>query len=189
RSCSGRYIWVSGTLGYAAAGLDYFRAEKNSMPPVEHPSAIAPCIKAHLDPEARLGLGRALARSGSVHAMMDISDGLATDLSHLCTQSQTGALIEAEKLPGQEGLAAPASLLDRKSLDWMIAGGEDYELLFTAAPQDSQAVLAAAEGLDIRLTAVGSIRKEQGVALREKTTQGYKEKPVSFQGFDHFIRD
>lgn len=198
-ACPGDIIWVSGSLGYAAAGLDCFRSDRirgihikgnNGIPP-EYPSELAPCIKAHLDPEARVDLARSLARTGCIHAMMDLSDGLATDLSHLCQQSRVGAMIEAEKLPGREGLAPAASLLDTKRkdrmiVDWMIAGGEDYELLFTAAPHNSDAVLAAAKEQGITVSPVGIIRAGQGVTLQRKTTEGYEEQPVSFQGFDHF---
>ncbi|MGB5685936.1 MAG: thiamine-phosphate kinase, partial [Candidatus Electrothrix sp.] len=103
-ACPGDTIWVSGSLGYAAAGLDCFRSGE-IVGKKEYPSELAPCIKAHLDPEARVDLARALAQTGCVHAMMDLSDGLATDLSHLCQRSKVGARIEAEKLPGRTGLA------------------------------------------------------------------------------------
>lgn len=195
-ACPGDIIWVSGLLGYAAAGLDCFRSGKIvgkniGMPPA-YPSELAPCIKAHLDPDARVGLAGALARTGCIHAMMDLSDGLATDLSHLCQQSRVGARIAAEKLPGCAGLAFAASLLDKKRkdgmiVDWMIAGGEDYELLFTADPKDSHAILAAAAGQGIRVSPVGIIRAGQGVTLQRKTAEGDEEEPVSFQGFDHFV--
>ncbi|MCI5165501.1 MAG: thiamine-phosphate kinase, partial [Candidatus Electrothrix sp. GM3_4] len=140
-ACPGDIIWVSGSLGYAAAGLDCFRSgkvagidigvniRKNIGMSTGYPSELESCIKAHLDPEARVDLARALAQTGCVHAMMDLSDGLATDLSHLCKQSRVGATIEAEKLPGHRGLAPAASLLNKKRSDWMLAGGEDYELL------------------------------------------------------------
>jgi thiamine-monophosphate kinase len=126
--------------------------------------------------------------------MMDLSDGLVTDLSHLCQQSRVGARIEAEKLPGRAGLAHAASLLDKKRkdgmiVDWMIAGGEDYELLFTADQKDSHAILAAAAEQGTRVSPVGAIRAGQGVTLQRKTAEGDVEEPVSFQGFDHFARN
>ncbi len=201
-ACPGDTVWVSGSLGYAAAGLDCFRSGKivgenaamNAGTPTGYPSELAPCIKAHLDPEARVDLARSLARTGCVHAMMDVSDGLATDLSHLCQQSRVGARIEAAKLPGRVGLAHAASLLDKKRkdgmiVDWMIAGGEDYELLFTADPKDNDAILAAAAGLGIQVSPVGSIRAGQGVTLQQETARGCEEQYVSFQGFDHFARN
>jgi len=193
-ACPGDTVWVSGSLGYAAAGLDCFRSGKigiNAGMPTGYPSELASCIKAHLDPEARVDLAGALARTGCVHAMMDLSDGLATDLSHLCQQSRVGARIEAGKLPGREGLAPAASLLNKKRrdgtiVDWMIAGGEDYELLFTADPKDSQAILDVAAGQGLRVSPVGTIRTGQGVSLRQGTARGDEEQHISFQGFDHF---
>ena len=162
--------------------------------PTGYPSELESCIRAHLDPEARVDLASSLARTGCVHAMMDLSDGLATDLSHLCQQSRVGARIEAEKLPGREGLAHAASLLDKKRrdgtiVDWMIAGGEDYELLFTADPKDSHAILAVAAGQGLRVSPVGTIRTGQGVSLRQETARGDEEQHISFQGFDHFARN
>ena len=192
-ACPGDTVWVSGSLGYAAAGLDCFRSGKivggNAGMPTGYPSELASCIKAHLDPEARVDLARSLARTGCVHAMMDLSDGLATDLSHLCQQSRVGATIEAGKLPGRAGLAHAAFLLDKKRKDWMIAGGEDYELLFTADPKDNHAILATAAGLGIRVSPVGIIRAGQGVTLQEETARGCEEQYISFQGFDHFARN
>lgn len=186
---SGDTVWVSGSLGYAAAGLDCFRAGQYVEDSFAYPPELAPCIQKHLDPEARVELGRALAQTGCVHAMMDLSDGLATDLSHLCQQSRLGARIEAEKLPGRAGLAPAASLLGTRRRDWMIAGGEDYELLFTAAPRDRHVILAVAAEQGIRMTPIGNVIEGQGVTLQEKTARGYEEQRISFQGFDHFSKN
>ncbi|MCW5211810.1 thiamine-phosphate kinase [Desulfobulbus sp. TB] len=186
-ACLGDTIWVSGVLGYAAAGLDCFQSGKmahiiDPMPPPyppEYPPKLRPCIQAHLDPQARTGLGKALAQTGCVHAMMDLSDGLATDLAHLCQQSKVGAKIAAEKLPGRKGLARAAALLQKKRRDWMLGGGEDYELLFTASPDDSEKIMEVAATQGIRVSPVGTIT-EQGQGVCDK------EQPISFQGFDHF---
>ena len=199
-ACLGDTIWVSGVLGYAAAGLAWYQSSQTgqtgNIPPLitpiqscqscsppeypaEYPLELKPCLDAHLNPEARTGLGRALAQTGCVHAMMDISDGLATDLAHLCQQSKVGARVEAEKLPGRQGLACAADLLQKKTRDWMLAGGEDYELLFTASPQDSQIIQDVAAEQGIRVSPVGTITAQgQGVCD--------KEQQISFQGFDHF---
>ena len=205
-ACPGDIVWVSGSLGHAAAGLACFLSGKivgeniginaamNVGSPNGYPSELAPCIRAHLDPEARVDLARSLTRTGCVHAMMDLSDGLATDLSHLCKQSRVGARIEAEKLPGRTGLAPAASLLNKKRRDgmivnWMISGGEDYELLFTADPKDSQAILDVAAGQGLRVSPVGTVIAGQGVTLQRKTTEGYEEQHISFKGFDHFAKN
>lgn len=187
-ACLGDVIWVSGSLGYAAAGLDCFQTGKispiQSGDPTEYPAELMPCINAHLDPQARTGLGRALAQAGSLHAMMDLSDGLATDLAHLCQQSRVGAQIKAEKLPGRTGLAAAAALLHKKRSDWMLTGGEDYELLFTASPQENEKIIEIAASQGIRVTPVGVITEPgQGVVLQER---GTVDESITFQGFDHF---
>ena len=190
-AAAGDIIWVSGALGYAAAGLDYFRSGRTLAVQSEYPAEISRCIKAHLDPEARVGLAGTLARTGAVHAMMDISDGLATDLSHLCRQSHVAAVIDEEKLPGRQELAPAASLLGlsgKEITGWMIAGGEDYELLFTASPKDCHIIQAAASEHGVAVTPVGKILEGQGVHLRRKTACGYEDERISFQGFDHFIK-
>jgi thiamine-monophosphate kinase len=190
-ACSGDIIWVSGSLGFAAAGLDCFRSGKIAplMDPTHtsSPPELASCLQAHLDPEARTGLGRALAQTGCVHTMMDLSDGLATDLAHLCQQSKLGATLIAEKLPGRQGLAAAAALLGDKRSEWMLTGGEDYELLFTASPKDNQMILDVAAAQGIRISPIGAIEAEtQGVFLQWQTAKGDEKEHIAFQGFDHF---
>ncbi|WPD24648.1 MAG: thiamine-phosphate kinase [Candidatus Electrothrix scaldis] len=188
---TGDTVWVSGALGLAAAGLDYFRSGKTLSMQAEYPVEIRPCIKAHLDPEARVGLAGALSRTGLVHAMMDLSDGLSTDLSHLCQQSHLAAMIEEERFPGKEALASAASSLgfsEKERTGWMIAGGEDYELLFTASPENQQAIQKAALEHGVPVTPIGQLREGQGVILRRKTADGYEEELISFQGFDHFVK-
>ncbi|MCI5120511.1 MAG: thiamine-phosphate kinase [Candidatus Electrothrix sp. AUS4] len=186
----GDTVWVSGELGHAAAGLDYFRSGRTLAMQSAYPVGIGPCLKAHLDPEARVNLAGALARTGLVHAMMDLSDGLATDLSHLCQQSHVAAIIEEKRLPGQEALTYVASLLglpDKKRTGWMIAGGEDYELLFTASPENRHAIQTVAAEHGVSVTPIGRLREGQGVTLRRKAGYGYEDEHVSFQGFDHFV--
>ncbi len=190
-ACPGDIIWVSGSLGFAAAGLDCFRSGKITpvIDPIHpsYPPELASCLQAHLDPDARTGLGMALAQTGCVHAMMDLSDGLATDLAHLCQQSKLGATLIAKKLPGRQGLAAAAALLSKKRSEWMLTGGEDYELLFTASPKENQMILDVAAKEGVRVSPVGTMSAEsQGVLLQGQTTYGEEKEHISFQGFDHF---
>jgi len=178
----GDTVWVSGPLGLAAAGLDLFRAGLG-----QDEEALRPLFMAHLDPRARVGLGRRLAASGLVHAMMDLSDGLATDLAHICRQGRVGARIRAGRLPLHPGLARAASLLDRDPVAWMVSGGEDFELLFTTAAEDAAALreLAAASGH--RVHAVGRIVAGQGVVLVRPGPDGREvEEDISFRGYEHF---
>ncbi len=178
----GDTVWVSGPLGLAAAGLDLLKAGLG-----REEASLRPLLDAHLDPRARTGLGRILAQSGLVHAMMDLSDGLATDLAHICRQSGVGARVRADRLPGHPALARAASLLSRDPLRWMIAGGEDFELLFTTAAGDAEALerLAAASGH--RVHAVGMIGQEEGVVLEIPGTGGAggREEDIAFRGYEH----
>ena len=177
----GDTVWVSGPLGLAAAGLDLLRAGLG-----QDEEALRPLFAAHLDPRARVGLGRMLAASGMVHAMIDLSDGLATDLAHVCRQGRVGARVRAERLPRHPGLARAASLLGRDPMAWMVAGGEDFELLFTAAAGDGPALeeLVAAAGR--RIHAVGRIVQGKGVVLERPGPDGREREDISFQGYEHF---
>ncbi|MCK5517176.1 MAG: thiamine-phosphate kinase, partial [Desulfobulbaceae bacterium] len=179
---AGDTVWVSGPLGYSAAGLDLFRSEK--LPDIPE---FFPLLEKHLNPQARADLAPLLADSGLIHAMMDLSDGLATDLSHLCKQSQAGARIMADQLPGFDKLSTAATLLKKDQLDWMVFGGEDYELLFTTDPADSETLLKITAKNDLTIYPVGTIIEGQGVTLIGKQ-KGIpdNEKNISYQGFDHF---
>ena len=86
-------VWVSGCLGDAAAGLMICSGSG------EHDLSWPTLVKAHLDPEPEVALGQVLAESGLVTSMIDMSDGLATDLAHICEESLCGALIEADAIP------------------------------------------------------------------------------------------
>ena len=140
-------------------------------------------IKAHLDPEAQVELGNVLASSGLVHAMMDISDGLATDLAHLCRESDVGAEIDQPLLPVSKLLKEAAAELDSAALDWVLRGGEDYQLLFTTRKSDAQKLRqVVVEQTGQEIYAIGRIIEGQGVYLCNDD----KRQEISFQGYEHF---
>jgi thiamine-monophosphate kinase len=172
-------VWVSGPLGRAAAGLELLRSGVAADEP-----AFRSLTAAHLDPAARTELGPRLAESGLVHAMMDLSDGLATDLSHLCRASGLGAEINAELLPGNRELAAAADHLQRDPLEWMIAGGEDYELLFTAPRAAADRLQELATSMGTRLYRIGTLVPGQGVRLLEHASGVLRD--ITYGGYDHF---
>jgi thiamine-monophosphate kinase len=123
----GDLIYVSGTLGEAELGLQMLRRAKG------FPSKRHPLLKKHLYPEPRLELGRWLARKKIATAMMDLSDGLSSDLAKLCAASKVGALLDQDHLPA---VFVPRSFgrgVD-ESRQLALHGGDDYELLFTAPP-------------------------------------------------------
>lgn len=114
----GDILYVTGTLGGAAAGLRHLAQHNGKVP-----TRLKATLAAHLEPQPRIAQGRWLARHGGV-AALDISDGLSTDLAHLCEESRVAAEIDADSLP-----IAPGATLEEA-----LHGGEDYELLFAARP-------------------------------------------------------
>nr|WP_320012071.1 thiamine-phosphate kinase [uncultured Desulfobulbus sp.] len=178
----GDTVWVSGPLGWAAAGLALLQQGKGDLG-----SEFEPLYEKHRNPQARARFGAALAHSGLVHAMMDLSDGLATDLAHLCKASGVGAIFAAEHLPGHALLHQAALHLEGDPVRWAISGGEDFELLFTAASESEAQILTLGKEYDLSPMPIGRIIRETGVCMRRTSADGTMvEEPVSFQGFDHF---
>ena len=178
----GDTIWVSGDLGLAAAGLALLSNRLGADDP-----AFDRLRAKHLDPPARVALGRELAASRLVHAMMDLSDGLATDLAHLCDESGVGARVMAADLPGPATLATAARLVGADAEQWAIGGGEDFELLFTAPAEATDRLRSIGAACGLALSPVGQIVAGTGVVLvRERADGRLVEQPITYQGYDHF---
>lgn len=172
----GDEVWVSGLLGEAAAGLALCRQ------PAAVPDRLAGLVQAHLNPQPRLALGRLLAASGQVHAMMDLSDGLATDLAHIGAASGLAALVVGRQLPLSAALRQAAVVLDHDPHHWALCGGEDYELLFTvAAGTGADLARRVWTELGLKLSCVGRMISGAGVMLEEDGLQ----RPISYQGYEH----
>jgi thiamine-monophosphate kinase len=174
----GDLVLVSGPLGNGAAGLDICRQSKEDLTG-KWPNL----VQAHLDPLPEVILGGLLAGSGMVSAMMDLSDGLATDLAHLCSESRVGAEVEAEAIPMSGGLRTAAEALGCDPMDWALSGGEDYKLLCTVNPDDEAALQKTLRNeLGRELYRVGRIVDGSGVFLLE----GEERRDISYKGYDHF---
>ena len=176
---AGDLVFVSGALGDAAAGLDICRSR---LPQEDSPQWLS-LQKAHLDPQPLIQLGRMLAKSNLVHAMMDVSDGLATDMAHICKDSGKAAEIFKETIPVSENLRAAAEKTGTPWLEWALQGGEDYQLLFTAPPEHEEKIrnlVFAETGREI--FRIGRIVAGKGVML----VDGEDRYEISFQGYDHF---
>ncbi len=142
----GDRVWVSGTLGDGALGLRVLRGELA-------PDAAGHLARRYRLPEPRLALGAALA--GVATAAMDVSDGLVQDLGHLCRASGCGAAVEAAALPLSDAARAAVGA-DPALLPLVLAGGDDYELLFAAPPERSGDVLARAAAAGTSVTPIGA---------------------------------
>jgi thiamine-monophosphate kinase len=176
----GEHIYVSGRLGYAAAGLEICR--QPALFSAFSKAEIEPFKARHLNPKPQVELGRILAESGLITAMQDISDGVATDLAHICTQSGIGAEIRADLLPGADSLAKVGARLNRPVVDLQLSGGEDYELLFTVQKGNDDELRALLRDRDCaQVYRVGST--VPGTAVQLVSADGSRD--VGFTGYQH----
>jgi thiamine-monophosphate kinase len=177
----GDLIFVTGPLGEAATGLKILRQGLDLAPDLK-----APLVEAHLLPRPQLAAGRLLAQEGLATALIDTSDGVATDLYHICQASGVGARIPATAVPISPRVQAAAAVLGLDPLHLALTGGEDYLLLFTSPPETAARLPGAfgAAGLPAPL-ALGRMVSGDRVIL--ETPDG--EVDISGQGYNHFALD
>lgn len=147
---AGDDVWVTGSIGDAALGL---LALEGRLPALAAGASEA-LVARYRRPTPRIAAGLALV--GVAHACADISDGLLADLGHICAASGTGAVLDARRLPLSDPSRA-ALETDAGLLATILAGGDDYELVFTAAPGDAPRIDAASRRLRLPITAIGRI--------------------------------
>ena len=166
RAKPGDRIYVSGELGGSAAAVLRMRAQPKKLSARDYPR--------HFYPEPRIELGRTLREKGIASSMIDISDGLSTDLAHICEESGVGAEIDAALIP-RARIGKPARHV---GLDLALHGGEDYELLFTA--HRGKRVPPRIAG--VAVTPIGQITRPRGMFIRDEG--GVSE--LHPQGWEHF---
>lgn len=168
----GDVVCVTGTLGDCAAAIA--AREAGMAKPLTW--------GAYAEPQPRVTEAAALQRVGGISAAMDISDGLVQDAGHLCERSGVGIRIEAARVPVSEGARATAETLGGDVLTWALTGGEDFELLFTAAAESVAALEAA---VDVPVTVVGEVLAGEGVEVVDEDSRPLR---VGSGGWDHFAR-
>lgn len=172
----GDAVYVSGTVGDGALGLAALEGRLDNLSAAQR-RALAGRYQL---PEPRLELGAAL--SGIAHAAIDVSDGLVADLGHIAESSGVGAVIDARRVP-LSGAAAAALAADPGSRRAVLAGGDDYELLFTVDKGAAAEISALALSLDLPLTEIGRITSEKGVRAVDEFGHDI---PLDSTGFSHF---
>ena len=186
----GERIWITGRLGGAAAGLMALSAGcRLRDDQIETPfevsgslqEAIRRAIERHLCPTPRIREGRALSQAGAASAMIDMSDGLASDLAHLCRESGVSAKIREGQIPVDQAASAVAQHFGQEPLTMALQGGEDFELLFTSSwdPADIAAMFPDA----VTATAIGKVG-EAGQGCRLERQDGSVVALTG--GYDHF---
>jgi thiamine-monophosphate kinase len=172
----GHSLFVSGRLGEAELGLRLLR-RSGRIPSRGKRGAF---LNKHLYPEPRLSLGRWLAEHRLASAMMDLSDGLSTDLPRLCASSNAGARIEAAKIPtARMALSMPERSPD--SLEFALHGGDDYELLFSVPAKKVPQVPRSYRGA--RITRIGEVTKSDSIVIVDRNG---RELPFVNRGWDPF---
>ena len=168
-ACAGDDVWVTGTLGDAAAALEAVLGQ----------GVVSAALRQRLDrPVPRIAAGQRL--SGLIHSCIDLSDGLLADLRHVCERSGVGAEIELAKLPASGTLAAfePA-----QRWRWQASGGDDYELCFTASPRNRELVLQALDFAGLSAARIGRIVAGQGVKAFDPDGREWQHQRL---GYEHF---
>lgn len=158
---AGDDVWVTGWIGDGALGLAVAKGEAGFLPP----DAAAAAERKFRLPEPRVAFGRALGAAGAALAAADISDGLVADLGHICETSGLGAMIEAEAVPLSPGGRAAAAH-DPAWLPRLLTGGDDYEIVFTAAPEAADAVRRAGAETGLAVTRIGCLVPGNGVVVQ-----------------------
>ncbi len=183
-------IWVTGTLGDSRAGLlwlseeagekelELFKEGNGEKVINKHLYFLG---KAHLVPQVYHTAGPLL--SGIVNSMIDISDGLASDLGHICSKSSTGALIFGDQLPLSSALTLWAGERRKNPREIALQGGEDYQLLFSAPRKKEKEIRGILNAQKIKATRIGKIQ-EKALGISYSDEQGCR--PLQEDGWDHF---
>jgi thiamine-monophosphate kinase len=175
----GDIIFSTGFLGDSRAGL-HLILNKIAL----DTQALKSLLKAHRVPEPHLREGRFLAQQQGVHAAIDTSDGLSSDLGHIVEESRVGARLFADKIPVSQELMDFCTRFDFDPIEYALAGGEDYTLLCTITPESANQIANAFEKEFKRpLFQIGEITAEKQLML---VYPDAKTKPITPTGWDHF---
>jgi thiamine-monophosphate kinase len=173
---AGDDIYASGTLGEARLALEAFRGT------VSLPAAVFETARTRMEqPTPRVALGEALR--GVATAAIDVSDGLLGDLGHILRGSGVGARIDTGAAAELMNPVCAAVLADEQRLEYVLAGGDDYELLFTAAASHRENVQAAARQAGVAVTRIGAIEAAAGLRLVDTAGRPLDRR---YGSFDHF---
>ncbi len=176
----GDKIFVTGNLGNSGAGFQVLQKFGTKFP-----QQYERFVNAHLQPKARVAFGQKLAHSKLATAMIDVSDGIASDLNHICEMSKVGAEIRQSKLPADHELHSIIEFSGKNFTELTMHSGEDYELLFTVKPDTAlQKLQSISVETGIPVTEIGTILpKGSGYYLINEKNQKQKIQP---SGWDHF---
>ena len=175
----GDELYVTGTLGAAAAGLQMLKLNPSA-------DASGECARRYLFPDPRVRTGLLLGRNRAASACIDLSDGLADGVHHIADRSGVGAIIEADALPIEPEARAWFGGRTADPITAAIAGGDDYELLFTARPRERGRLATALRQGAVPVTRIGVCTEGQEVLMRRAAHGAVIEAPLPAAGYSHF---
>ena len=184
---TGDLLYVTGTLGDSLAGMNILRTRnrgKRGAGGGQHMSHLRYLIERHLRPTPRIEEGHLLATHHLATAAIDLSDGLAGDLVHVCEESRVGAEIEIAALPLSPACRSYAAAHRLDPAHLALTGGEDYELLFTVSPGNRAKLNQLAQRARYRFSCIGTIRPK-GFGLRVKHRNGSSRR-LTVASYQHF---
>ncbi len=176
---AGDAVVVTNTLGDSRAGLELLL--KHGTDESRRISSFL--VERHLKPEPRVFEAQAAVGTGKVHSMMDLSDGLSSDLKRMCEASGVGARVLAQSLPISQDLHIAATRLDADPVMLAASGGEDYELLITCAASDADALISAIRSMGSGARTIGEIAHDEDVLLVFPNGEE-RQMPHSWQHFE-----
>lgn len=180
----GDHIYVTGTVGDSNAGLRILQTRSNNLRRFSPSTAEKFLIRRHVRPTPRIRIGRLLVDRKLAHAAIDLSDGLSSDVGHVCEESQVGVEIRGKALPLSSQLRAFARQNNLDPMELALQGGEDYELLFTAPAKHHQKVLNVSRQTKVPISCIGEI-KPKTFGQQLELPEGRKQK-LAKKSFNHF---
>jgi len=179
---AGDELYVTGSIGAAAAGLSWLKAHAATGQQMPDDPALADCVRRHRRPEPRSRLGALLGRTRTASACMDLSDGLADGVRQIAESSGTGALVDGLRLPIHPGAASWFRALGQDPVEASLSGGDDYELLFALSSRARGRLrLIERQARGIPLTRIGELTRDGTLVVQRA---GSRE-PLP-AGFVHF---
>jgi len=182
---AGDLVWVTGSPGSAAAGLALLQTGRGKGR-AKGSEDLGEFVEAYLSPAARAGEGRALGLSGAVSSMIDVSDGLIGDLTHMVEGREVGIVLREESLPIGEAFARAAAEIGRAPESLLLGPSDDYELIFTTAPEAAERALRELHLVsDVAAWPIGEVIEGAAGLVLLEDKQGHR-RPAAARGWDHF---
>jgi thiamine-monophosphate kinase len=184
---AGDVLFITGLLGGSAAGLDYLSSKTPIIPDPDQTELVERLIEKHRRPLPQIRAGRSLLLSGDCHALNDISDGLASEAWEIAEASDLGIILYEDQIPIDPDLTTYARWTGKTALDWILYGGEDYQLVGTISPLQLALVEQEFSRRNLSFYRIGEVvDRLRGVHLQSMEGSTVE---VPKNGYNHFATE